>query len=105
MYPGSILGYFLYGDFKYQPQLTPDFIISTNHLYAFFILSALGFFTYKKSNNLNFVIIYLVLLSITLELMHSIIPVRSFEWSDLFGNVTGVIIMFIINFFLKNHEE
>ena len=36
LYPGSILGYFLYNDPQLQPQITRDFLISSNHLYAFF---------------------------------------------------------------------
>tara|TARA_Y100000741_G_C17917882_1_gene422204 strand:+ start:106 stop:501 length:396 start_codon:yes stop_codon:yes gene_type:complete len=105
LFPGSLIGCYLYKDCKLQPQITTDFIISTNHLYAFFILSILGFFTYKKASHLSFLIIYLILLSIVLELMHYFIPVRSFELSDLFGNLTGVIIVIIINYFIKKYEK
>ena len=36
VYPGSILGFLIYGEFNKQPQLTSDFIsISANHVYAF----------------------------------------------------------------------
>ena len=48
LFPGSILGFLLYGDLKKQPQITPDIWISTNHLYAFLILSVVGFFTFNK---------------------------------------------------------
>ena len=105
LFPGSLIGCYLYKDCKLQPQITTDFIISTNHLYAFFILSILGFFTYKKASHLSFLIIYLILLSIVLELMHYFIPARSFELSDLFGNLTGVIIVIIINYFIKKYEN
>ena len=105
LFPGSLLGYFFYGDLKTQPQLTPDFIISTNHFYAFLVLSLIGFFTYRKLNYLNFLIIYLILLSIILELMHSIIPERSFELADLFGNLFGVLIVMVINYFSKKYEK
>ena len=45
LYPGSIFGYFLYGNIQKQPQITSDFFyISSNHLYAFIILSILGIF-------------------------------------------------------------
>ena len=102
LFPGSLLGCYLYNDCKIQPQLTANFIISTNHLYAFFILSAVGFFTYNKSNQLNFLIIYLILLSIILEMFHLIIPSRGFELTDLFGNLIGVLIVIIINYiFIK----
>ena len=105
LFPGSLLGCILYSDCKLQPQITPDFLISTNHLYAFLILSVLGFFTYKKTNYLNYLIIYLILLSIVLEVMHYIIPDRSFELPDLFGNLIGVLIVIIINHFLRKYEN
>ena len=48
LFPGSFLGCYLYDDCLKQPQITPDFWISTNHLYAFLILSVVGFFTFNK---------------------------------------------------------
>jgi hypothetical protein len=105
LFPGSFLGCLLYDDCKLQPQITRDFLISSNHLYAFFLLSIIGFFTYKYSNRLNFIIIYLVLLSIILEILHIIIPDRSFEFSDLFGNLIGVSGIVIINLLHKNYEN
>ena len=105
LFPGSFLGCFLYDDCKLQPQITRDFLISSNHLYAFFLLSVIGFFTYKNSNRLNFIIIYLVLLSVILEILHIIIPGRSFEFSDLFGNLIGVLGVLIINLLRKKYEN
>ncbi|MDA9084837.1 VanZ family protein [Candidatus Pelagibacter sp.] len=96
LYPGSLFGHFLYGDTSIQPQLTRDFIVSSNHLYAFIIFSFLGIVAYQKTQNVNFVIIYLFLISIILESFHSIIPEREFEWADLFGNVLGVFFVIII---------
>jgi len=107
LYPGSILGWFLYNDISLQPQITPnlDSIVSSNHIYAFLILSSVGFFTYKKSKKSNFLSIYLILLSIMLEIMHYFIPKRSFEFSDLFGNLIGVIIVLIIFYLCKKNEN
>ena len=96
LYPGSIFGHFLYGDSSIQPQLTRDFVISSNHFYVFIILSFLALVAYQKTQKINFVIIYLFLLSIILELFHAIIPVREFEWADLFGNVLGVFLVITI---------
>ena len=96
LYPGSIFGHFLYADSSIQPQLTRDFIVSSNHLYVFIILSFLGVMAYQKTQNINFVIIYLFLSSIILELFHLIIPNRAFELGDLFGNILGVIFVIII---------
>ena len=104
LFPGSIFGCFLYNDCRIQPQLTPDFMISSNHVYAFFILSLIGFFTYKDSRKLKLLHIYLISLSILLEVFHFIIPNRSFEIADLFGNLAGVIIVIIVNFFLNNEK-
>ena len=105
LFPGSLLGCFLYNDCQFQPQITQDFFVSTNHLYAFSLLSIIGLFTNINSNKLNFLIIYLVLLSIILEILHIFIPLRSFEFSDLFGNLFGVLIVLLINLFYKRYEN
>ena len=94
LYPGSILGCFLYNDCFIQPQLTRDFIVSSNHVYVFFILSTLGFISFSK--NLKKITYYLILLSIVLELLHIIIPNRSFEVEDLLGNILGVLLSIIL---------
>ena len=96
LFPGSILGWFLYNDKLIQPQITRDFIISSNHIYAFFLLTSLGIFSFYNTKKINFLIVYLFLLSIILELFHIIIPVRGFEMSDLFGNIVGVILVIFI---------
>jgi VanZ family protein len=104
LFPGSMFGCILYNDCFVQPQLTPDFIVSSNHLYAFLILSIIGVNTFKNSKYLNFLLIYLILISVFLEVFHLIIPNRSFELSDLFGNLAGVVIVIIIHFFF-NYEK
>ena len=96
LYPGSILGCFLYNDCYTQPQITRDFIVSANHVYAFILLTSLGVFSFHNTKKINFLIFYLFLLSIILELFHIIIPVRGFEMSDLFGNIIGVILVIFI---------
>ena len=105
LFPGSLLGCYLYNDCQLQPQLTKDFLVSANHLYAFSLLSIIGLFTYDNSNKLNLLRTYLVLLSIILEILHVFIPVRSFEFSDLFGNLLGVLIVLTINYFYKKYEN
>ena len=105
LFPGSLIGYFLYGDFKLQPQITPDYIISSNHLYAFAVLSLIGFFTYKNSKKIRYLSGYLIAVSIFLEISHKFIPERSFENSDLFGNLAGVIIIIIVFNLLKIYEN
>ena len=96
VYPGSILGFLIYGELHKQPQLTPDFIsISSNHLYAFLALSLLGLVAYYKSKKL-FILNYLILGSIILEVLHLIIPNRSFQYNDLFGNIAGVMLSILL---------
>ena len=104
IFPGSILGWLLYGDVGIQPQISPDFIVSSNHVYAFSVLSILGYLSYK-SKKLDLVFIYLFFISIFLELLHLIIPNRGFEYSDLFGNIIGVLIIYIYFQFYKIYSQ
>ena len=96
LFPGSALGCFLYDDCYIQPQITRNFGVSSNHVYAFILLTSLGLFSFHNTEKINFLIFYLFLLSIILELFHIIIPVRAFEMSDLFGNILGVILVVFI---------
>ena len=94
LYPGSILGCLIYNDCKFQPQLTRDFLVSSNHVYVFFIISILGLIAFK--HKLKNIFIYLICISIVLEILHLIIPERGFELGDLFGNIIGVFISFLV---------
>ena len=105
LFPGSILGWFLYKDLSSQPQITPDFIISTNHLYAFLIISTIGLLTFNISSQFIYISLYLIFLSLALEVAHYFIPKRSFEFSDLFGNLLGVLIVLILFYFFKKNEN
>ena len=63
LYPGSIFGCFLFDNCYIQPQITKDFIIrgfiiSSNHVYAFALLSSLGIFSFHNTQKINFLIIY-----------------------------------------------
>jgi len=98
VYPGSILGFLVYGELQKQPQLTSDFFsssVSSNHVYAFLVLSLLGLIAYYKSKKL-LILNYLILSSIILEALHLIIPNRSFQYSDLFGNIVGVLLSILL---------
>ena len=44
---------------------------------------------------------FLISISILLELLHLIIPVRTFQTADLVGNLLGTIIAIIIIFLYK----
>ena len=97
LYPGNILGFIFYGNIRYEPQLTKDFLyISSNHLYVYFLISVLGFFSYLRDGKFKLVVIYLFFLSIILEVAHLVISERSFQIEDLTGNILGVLIAYII---------
>jgi len=102
LFPGSIFGCLFYDDCLIQPKITSNiiissnFFISSNHLYAFILLSVLGFFAYRNTKKIKFLIIYLFSLSIILELFHILIPIRTFEWEDLIGNILGIILAIIV---------
>ena len=103
LYPGSLLGWIIYDNKSIQPQITPNFIISSNHFYVFILISILGYLTFANSKKNIFLIIYLIFLSITLEIFHLVIPERSFQWSDLFGNLLGVIVVILLNNFINKY--
>tara|TARA_B100000902_G_C26693761_1_gene613777 strand:- start:85 stop:477 length:393 start_codon:yes stop_codon:yes gene_type:complete len=106
LYPGSIFGWLIYGNIQKQPQLTSDFVIfSSNHVYTFIVLSLLGLLSYYK-DKVRILFLYLFFISIFLELCHILIPQRSFEYQDLFGNLLGTFLIFIVfnlyKYFKKN---
>ena len=103
LFPGSLIGQVLYGSKKIQPQITPDFIISSNHFYVFVLISIIGFLTFIKKNQIKILVIYLILLSIVLELLHLLIPERTFQWSDIFGNLIGVLVVILIRNLIKKY--
>ena len=103
LFPGSLLGIIIHDNKNIQPQLTPDFFISSNHFYVFTLISIIGFLSFIKKKHIRILAIYLIFLSITLETFHLIIPERSFEWSDLLGNLLGVFIVIISNILIKKY--
>ena len=104
IFPGSLIGLALQGNLKAQPQITSDFIVSSNHFYTFLLVSIIGFFTFQKQKQIKYLKTYLILIAIILELFHLVIPERSFEWSDLFGNLLGVLIVIFINYFINKND-
>jgi len=104
LYPGSIFGYVMYNNTSIQPQITRDFLISSNHFYVFIVLSAIGILAYYNSKKIDFLINYLFLLSIILEFFHIFIPNRGFEMRDLFGNIMGVLVVFVVYKIKKKYE-
>ena len=95
LFPGSLIGYILYGNLGRQPDFIPNPIgTSVNHLIFFFYLSILGFIF--RSNQKKFInsFSFLFLISIISELLHYLIPNRAFELIDLYANSLGVLLAF-----------
>jgi VanZ family protein len=97
LYPGSLLGYLFYGDLEHQPDLIENpFGTAINHFIYYTYVSLLGFFLYSSSQNFKKLVYSLFSLSIILEVFHFIVPNRSFEIEDLFGNILGVVVAYSI---------
>ena len=105
LYPGSLLGWIIYDNKSIQPQITPDFVISSNHFYVFVLISIIGFLTFANSKKNILLILYLIFLSVTLEIFHLVIPERSFQWPDLIGNLLGVIVIILLNNFINKYAQ
>ena len=102
LFPGSLIGYFLYGNLRLQPVLIDNPIgTSINHLLYFMLLSILASICSSEKIQIltNFYFIFLV--SIFLEISHFFIPNRAFEIYDLLANTTGVIVIFLIKKIIK----
>ena len=96
LFPGSLIGYFLYGNLAQQPDLIPNPIgTSINHLISFIFLSFLAFIVRVKEKKFINSYKFLFFISILLEIFHYFIPNRAFEYYDLFANFTGVILAYL----------
>ncbi len=102
LYPGSLIGYFLYGNLGQQPNLIPNPIgTSINHLIFFSYITILAFLVRVKVKNIltNYkTILFVAFIS---EILHLIIPNRAFEFYDLIANMLGVLIIIFIKKFIK----
>ena len=97
LYPGSLLGYLLYGDLGQQPNLVDNpFGTTINHFISYICVSLLGFFLYLKAENFKKLVYAMFSLSVILELFHFIIPNRSFQLGDLIGNILGVVVAYSV---------
>ena len=106
LFPGSLIGYLFYGDFGKQPDFIPNPIgTSINHALALFYLSILSLISYMRDKSFNQNVIFLISLSIILELSHYFIPNRSFQFLDLFGNLLGTLLAILIIVFYKKYKR
>ena len=79
LFPGSLLGLLFYGDIGTQPNLIENpFGTAINHFIYYLYLSLLGFFLYIKNTNYQKLVYALLFLSVILEILHLVIPNRSF---------------------------
>ncbi len=105
LFPGSLIGYFLYGDLGRQPDLIPNPLgTSINHALAFLYLTILGLLSYLNKTSFKKALIFLVALSLLSELLHLIIPNRSFQYLDIFANLLGTFMAIVIIFLYKKFK-
>ena len=105
LFPGSLIGYFLYGDLGKQPDMISNPMgTSINHTLAFFYLTTIGLIGYLNQTSFNKILIFLLTLSLFLELSHLLIPNRSFETLDLFSNLLGTFLAIVIIFLYKKYK-
>ena len=102
LFPGSLIGYFLYGNLGQQPNLISNPIGSSiNHLFFFSYITLLAIIIREKTKNIFTSYKVILLISLILEIFHLIVPNRAFEFNDLIANITGVVIVLSINNFVK----
>ena len=105
LFPGSLIGYFLYGDLGKQPDMIPNPMgTSINHTLAFFYLTIIGLISYLNQTSFYKILIFILTLSLFLELSHLFIPNRSFQSLDLFANLIGTIFAIVIIFLYKKFK-
>ena len=97
LFPGSLLGFLLYGDLSKQPDLIENpFGTTINHFIYYIYVSLLGFIIYLRNENFKKIVYGLFFLCITLEVFHFIVPNRSFQLGDLIGNLLGVLVAYFL---------
>ncbi len=106
LFPGSIIGYLLYGDSSKQPSLINNPIgTSINHFFYFFYLTFLGLvYNLNRKKFINS-FLFILILSFSLELLHFVIPNRAFELNDLLANIAGVTGIFFLFKLKKNFSS
>jgi len=97
LFPGSLLGFFIYDDLGRQPDLVANpFGNAINHFICYFCISMLGFSLYLKNHNFQKIVKGLFFLSIILEVLQFIVPNRTFEIYDISANFIGVLVAYFI---------
>ena len=103
LYPGSLIGYLFYENLYQQPNLISNpFGTTINHFISYIYISLLGFLLYSRSKNFQKLFYGLIFLSIILEVLQSVIPIRTFQLGDLIANLLGVLVAyFLVKIYLR----
>ena len=102
LFPGSLIGYFFYGNLSQQPNLVATPIgTSINHLFVFTLITILALITRLRVKTFFNSFKFILFISCILEILHLIIPNRAFEFYDLIANILGVVIVISIKNFIK----
>ena len=102
LFPGSLIGYFLYGNLAQQPNLIANpFGTSINHLIFFSYITVLAIIVRVRVKNIFNNYLFIIFISCVLEIFHLIVPNRAFELYDLIANITGVVVILFINSLIK----
>ena len=97
LFPGSLLGFFLYEDLGRQPILVENpYGAAINHFIYYFYISMLGFCLYLRKSNFQKLVYSLFFLSIILEILQFVVPKRVFEINDVSANFIGVLSAFLL---------
>ena len=97
LFPGSLIGYLLYGNLGQQPNLISNPIgTSINHLIFFSYITILAMTVRLRVKNILTNYQFILFISCILETSHLIIPNRAFELIDLAGNFLGVLVAYFL---------
>ena len=102
LFPGSLIGYFLYGNLGQQPNLIPNPIgTSINHFIYFSYITILATAIKTRVNNIFTDYKIILFVAFILEILHFIVHNRAFEYYDLLANMFGVIIVLLSKKIIK----
>ena len=97
LFPGSLLGFFLYSDFGRQPDIIDNpFGTTINHFIYYFYITMFGLCLYLRDRNFQKLVYGFFFLSIILEALQFIVPNRAFEIYDVFANFAGVLVAYLL---------
>ena len=99
VFPGNLINLILIGDASTSPSSD-----KLSHFIAYFVLSIFAYVGFNNTQKFTKIFVFLILLSIILEVVHLVIPNRYYENLDLLMNVCGVVAISIFFYYIKNNE-